>query len=118
MPIPASPIRPPGPAPAASCSRTLPGPISSGRSGRRPNHPDRRPPWHDPRMADFEVTRQTTIAASPERLHELIDDFHRWREWSPWEDMDPDLAREYSGAGSGVGARYAWQGNRKAGKGT
>jgi uncharacterized protein YndB with AHSA1/START domain len=68
-------------------------------------------------MGDFEVVRTKTIAAPPERLHALIDDFHQWRQWSPWEDLDPDLKREYSGAESGVGARYAWEGNRKAGKG-
>jgi uncharacterized protein YndB with AHSA1/START domain len=68
-------------------------------------------------MADFEVTRSTTIAAPPERVHGLLDDFHRWRQWSPWEDVDPNLQRSYSGPDSGVGARYAWEGNRKAGKG-
>jgi hypothetical protein len=50
-------------------------------------------------------------------VHGLIDDFHQWRQWSPWEDLDPDLKREYSGAESGAGSRYAWEGNRKAGKG-
>jgi Polyketide cyclase / dehydrase and lipid transport len=69
-------------------------------------------------MADFEVVRSTTIAASPERIHGLIDDFHAWRAWSPWEDVDPNLKREYSGPGSGVGAKYAWEGNRRAGKGS
>src|SRR3954454_804630 len=68
-------------------------------------------------MGDFEVMRTTTIEAPAERVHGLIDDFHAWRAWSPWEDTDPDLRREYSGADSGVGARYAWEGNRKAGKG-
>jgi uncharacterized protein YndB with AHSA1/START domain len=68
-------------------------------------------------MGDFEVVRRTTIAAPPERVHGLIDDFHAWRQWSPWEDVDPALRREYGGAESGVGARYAWEGNRKAGKG-
>ena len=68
-------------------------------------------------MGDFEVIRTATIAAPPEKVHGLIDDFHAWRAWSPWEDVDPDLHREYAGAESGVGARYAWQGNRKAGKG-
>ena len=68
-------------------------------------------------MGDFQVVRNTTIAAPPERVHGLIDDFHAWRAWSPWEDLDPNLEREYSGAESGVGAKYAWEGNRKAGKG-
>ena len=69
-------------------------------------------------MSAFEVVRSTTVDAPPERVHALIDDLHRWREWSPWEDIDPALQREYSGAESGVGARYAWEGNRKAGKGS
>jgi uncharacterized protein YndB with AHSA1/START domain len=68
-------------------------------------------------VGDFEVVRSTTIAASPERVHGLIDDFHAWRQWSPWEELDPNLERDYSGAESGVGAKYAWEGNRKAGKG-
>jgi hypothetical protein len=69
-------------------------------------------------MGDFEVVRSTTIAAPPDRVRGLIDDFHAWRAWSPWEDVDPELARDYSGAESGAGARYAWEGNRKAGKGS
>jgi hypothetical protein len=68
-------------------------------------------------MGDFEVVRSTTIAAPRERVHALIDDFHSWREWSPWEDVDPDLRRDYSGPDAGPGAKYAWEGNRKAGKG-
>jgi uncharacterized protein YndB with AHSA1/START domain len=68
-------------------------------------------------MGDFEVVRSTTIAASPERVHGLIDDFRFWRAWSPWEEVDPNLKRDYSGPESGVGAKYAWEGNRKAGKG-
>ena len=54
-------------------------------------------------MADFEVARSTSIAAPAERIHGLIDDFHAWRSWSPWEDVDRALRREYSGPESGVG---------------
>ena len=68
--------------------------------------------------SDFEVTRTTTIAADPARVHALVNDFHRWGEWSPWEGLDPDLARTYSGPASGVGSHYAWKGNRKAGEGS
>ncbi len=65
----------------------------------------------------FEVTRSTTIAADPARVHGLIDDFHQWPAWSPWEDLDPQVQRTYTGAASGVGSHYAWRGNRKAGEG-
>lgn len=69
-------------------------------------------------MGNFEVTRRRAIAADPARIHALIDDFRKWRLWSPWEDADPQLARTYTGPESGVGAHYAWRGNRKAGAGT
>jgi hypothetical protein len=65
----------------------------------------------------FEVVRSTSIAADPARVHDLVDDFHHWTEWSPWEELDPNLARTYTGPASGVGARYAWKGNRRAGEG-
>ncbi|GAB7004612.1 SRPBCC family protein [Nocardioides sp. AN3] len=66
----------------------------------------------------FAITRSLVIDAPQERLHELIDDFHQWRAWSPWEDLDPDLQRTYEGPESGVGARYLWKGNRRAGSGS
>ena len=69
-------------------------------------------------MADYEVVRSTTVNAPPATLHALINDFHEWRAWSPWEDLDPNLNRIHSGPASGVGAHYAWEGNRKAGKGS
>ena len=69
-------------------------------------------------MGDFEVARSATIGAPPQQVHDLIDDLRRWRSWSPWEDVDPNLRREYTGPDSGVGSRYAWEGNRKAGKGS
>jgi uncharacterized protein YndB with AHSA1/START domain len=66
---------------------------------------------------EFEVKRDATIPASRAAVYALLVDFHRWREWSPWEDLDPDLSRTYSGPDAGVGAVYEWSGNRKAGAG-
>ncbi len=68
-------------------------------------------------MSSFEVSRSTSIAADPALVHGLISDFHEWPKWSPWEDLDPEMERTHSGAESGVGAHYAWNGNRKAGEG-
>ncbi|QSE83477.1 SRPBCC family protein [Rhodococcus koreensis] len=67
--------------------------------------------------AEFLVERSTVIDASPDVVQPLLDDFRKWQSWSPWEDVDPDLKRTYSGPDSGVGASYAWEGNRKAGSG-
>jgi len=66
----------------------------------------------------YTVERTTTINAPVEMIYRQISDFHNWRAWSPWDDLDPDMQRSYSGPDSGVGAGYAWSGNRKAGKGT
>ena len=69
-------------------------------------------------MGDFAVSRRTTVIADPARVHGLINSFHEWTAWSPWEDLDPKLERDYTGPDRGVGARYAWSGNRKAGQGS
>ena len=69
-------------------------------------------------MGSFSISRATTIAADPALVHRLVTDFHEWQTWSPWEGLDPELERTYSGADAGVGAHYAWSGNRKAGQGT
>jgi len=65
----------------------------------------------------FRVQRSATIQAPPEKIYPHINDFHRWAAWSPWEKLDPDLKRTHSGAASGKGTVYEWEGNKKVGKG-
>ena len=69
------------------------------------------------RPNDFVVTRSDGIKAPAEAIFPLINDFRRWPEWSPYEKLDPQMKRTLSGAESGKGAAYAWEGNSKAGKG-
>lgn len=68
-------------------------------------------------MGTYTVTRSLTVEAPADRVLGLVTDLRRWREWSPWEDLDPQLERTYAGAESGPGQRYTWRGNRKAGEG-
>ncbi|MDB5339468.1 MAG: hypothetical protein JWN70_5087 [Planctomycetaceae bacterium] len=63
------------------------------------------------------VERSTSIKAPPEKIFPMINDFHAWTAWSPWEKMDPALKRTYSGPSSGPGAGYAGAGNDQVGKG-
>jgi uncharacterized protein YndB with AHSA1/START domain len=65
----------------------------------------------------FEVLRALDITAPPQAVYDAISDFKKWREWSPWERLDPALKRTYGGADNGQGAVYAWEGNGKAGAG-
>ena len=63
------------------------------------------------------VQRSASIQAPAEKIFPLINDFHAWRAWSPYEDRDPNLQRSYSGANSGKGAVYEWSGNKNVGSG-
>jgi hypothetical protein len=67
--------------------------------------------------ATYHVERTTTIAAAPDKIHPLVDDFHNWQQWSPWAHLDPNMKVSYSGPSSGPGAVYEWEGNSKVGKG-
>jgi uncharacterized protein YndB with AHSA1/START domain len=66
---------------------------------------------------EFRIRRSISIHAPAERIYALIVDFREWPKWSPWEALDPNLRRTMSGAESGVGSIYEWEGNNKAGAG-
>jgi len=63
------------------------------------------------------VQRATSIKAAPEKIVALINDFHSWGIWSPYEKKDPAMKRALSGAASGRGAIYEWDGNGNVGRG-
>jgi uncharacterized protein YndB with AHSA1/START domain len=65
----------------------------------------------------FSVQREITVRAPAEKIFPLINDFHQWIAWSPWEHRDPALKRSYSGAESGKGTVYGWDGNKNVGSG-
>ena len=65
----------------------------------------------------FSVQRAIAIKAPPERIFPLINDFHQWASWSPYENKDPAMKRSFSGAASGKGAVYGWEGNNNVGSG-
>lgn len=66
----------------------------------------------------FRVQRSIVINAAPARVYGLLEDFDAWRAWSPWEDKDPAMTRSRNGPSMGVGATYAWEGNKAVGKGS
>jgi len=70
------------------------------------------------RSDTFRVQRSASIDAAADRIYPLINDLHRFNTWNPFERKDPNLKRSYSGAGSGKGALYAFDGNGNVGKGT
>ncbi len=66
---------------------------------------------------DFRIQRSASIAAPPEKIFPLINDFRAFGSWSPYEKLDPAMKRSYTGAAAGKGAVYAWEGDGQAGAG-
>ena len=65
----------------------------------------------------YHVERSATVEAPAATVFAQIDDFSVWKEWSPWEKKDPAMKRTLGATTSGVGATYAWEGNKEVGKG-
>jgi Polyketide cyclase / dehydrase and lipid transport len=65
----------------------------------------------------FRVTRSLEMSAPAEKIYSILSDFRRSPEWSPYEKLDPDMKRTLSGAATGKGAVYAWDGDSNAGAG-
>ena len=65
----------------------------------------------------FSVRRAIAVSAPAEKIFPLINDFHQWGSWSPYENKDPAMKRSFSGAADGKGAVYGWEGNKNVGSG-
>ncbi len=63
------------------------------------------------RPSSFRLERSIVINTPPEKPFALVNDFHEWTKWSPFENVDAELKRTY-GAPSGVGATYDWDGKK------
>lgn len=69
------------------------------------------------RPSEFSVERSLVVAAPTERVFAQVNDFKGWAKWSPWAKLDPQMAITYGGPETGVGATYAWKGNKDVGSG-
>ncbi len=69
------------------------------------------------RPDSFRVERAASIKAPPEKIFPLIADLRQWSAWSPYEKKDPAMKRSHSGAASGKGAVYDWNGDKNVGQG-
>jgi len=65
----------------------------------------------------FRYERMTEVQAPAETVFALVNDFHRWKDWSPYEKLDPAMKRTINGSPSGRGAVYAWESQGDAGVG-
>lgn len=67
------------------------------------------------RPAAFSIQRSVWIAASPDSVFALIDDFHGWTRWSPYERQDPAMRKTITGA-TGIGSSLHYT-SKKLGEG-
>ena len=63
----------------------------------------------------FALSAQQLFKRLQKKSFKLMNDFHQWQAWSPWENIDPTMQRTYSGTSQGVGTIYDWEGKGKVG---
>jgi len=59
-----------------------------------------------PQQSSF--TRSIVIDRPQSEVFQILNGFAEFNEWSPWHDLDPNAAYEYTGPATGVGAMMAW----------
>jgi len=69
------------------------------------------------RSSTYRVERRISITAPQQAVFDKLDDVHEWPRWSPWDALDPNPKRTFTGPEKGVGATYAWDGNEQVGRG-
>ena len=57
---------------------------------------------------EYEIEERVTIQADAARVHELVGELKRWKEWSPWEQEDPSIVTTFGPTTTGVGASQTW----------
>lgn len=65
----------------------------------------------------FHIERSVAISAPPAAVFPQVNEARRWEAWSPYAKRDPHMTLTYEGPSAGVGAVYAWSGNREVGEG-
>jgi hypothetical protein len=67
--------------------------------------------------AEYQVVRTAVIPAPAPAVFGLVNDFHKWEQWSPWAKLDPAVRNTFEGPAAGPGAIFKWAGNDKVGEG-
>ena len=73
--------------------------------------------WAATRPNTFRVERGIAVNVPAAKIFPLLNDFHQFASWSPWQKLDPAMNVTHSGAAAGPRAVYQWEGNKKVGSG-
>ncbi|WP_413612738.1 SRPBCC family protein [Bdellovibrio sp. HCB-110] len=69
------------------------------------------------RDGKFRYDRSGVINAPPEKIFPYLVDFKKGAEWSPYEKVDPNMKKTFSGPEAQVGSIMEFEGNKDAGSG-
>lgn len=64
-----------------------------------------------------QVSRSITIDRPAKMVFKVVNSMHRFNEWSPWADVDPNATYKYEGPAKGVNSMMSWTGNEEVGTG-
>jgi effector-binding domain-containing protein len=67
---------------------------------------------------NYHIERSAEIDAPREIVYEQLRFFKHLPNWSPWQQMDPDMKTSIEGTDGEAGAVYKWSGNKKVGSGS
>jgi len=65
----------------------------------------------------YHIERSIEIDAPKSLVFESVSQFKIVDKWSPWNELDPNMTKTYSGTDGQVGASFSWSGNEEVGAG-
>jgi uncharacterized protein YndB with AHSA1/START domain len=65
----------------------------------------------------YKVEKSIVINAPVEKVFNHIANLNNYRNWNPWQRMDPATISDITGAPKSIGHKYSWQG-KKVGEGS
>ena len=57
----------------------------------------------------YRVARSIDIDAPPSKIYPLVAETRAWKQWSAWNQRDPNMEIVYAGPPSGAGAQWKWK---------
>ena len=61
--------------------------------------------------------KSVSINASPDKVWQHTNSLKTMDQWSPWNKLDPNMKKNWTGTTGKVGEKNCWGGNENAGKG-
>lgn len=69
------------------------------------------------RSKEVHYRRTIITSAGADTVFAIFSDLGRWREWSPYDERDPEMKTTLSTPSTGIDAKYTWDGNKEVGAG-